>query len=88
MNAKTYKDKVASMGCIICGSPANLHHPRFCIGMSQRSPDWLVIPLCKEHHQDGVYGHAIHNGQQEFEKNYMREEELLAETIKKMMSKV
>jgi len=84
MSKQKYKDAVAALGCIICGGPACLHHPRFVCGMSQRASDWLVIPLCMYHHQWGTYGHAIHNGQQEFEKNYGTEQELLAKTIEKI----
>lgn len=85
---KEYMDWVANQPCLVCGKmPVSLHHPRFCAGMSQRSPDFLVVPLCKEHHQDGQFGHAIHNGQMEFEKNYMSEEEMLVEMIKKLWRK-
>ena len=57
MNAKQYKNKVSSLGCILCRhlgwgpTPACLHHVREGLGMSQRAVDWLSIPLCKEHHQ-------------------------------------
>ena len=64
VNAKAWKSKVAAIGCILCrhhghgGTPANLHHIREGQGMSQRASDWLVVPLCKEHHQGktGVHG--------------------------------
>ena len=87
MNIKEYKNRVASLGCIVeeCTNPASLHHPRFSCGMAQRSSDWLVIPLCRFHHQDGIFGQAIHNGKATFEKNYGTEAALLAKTIKKIM---
>lgn len=87
MNIYDYRNAVFELGCIIdgCDAPPNLHHPRVGLGMAQKSSDWLVIPLCKYHHLDGPFGHAIHNGIREFEKNYMSEMDLLAETIKKMM---
>lgn len=78
---KRHLSKIAALGCIICGAPANIHHPRFACGMSQRASNWLVIPLCPAHHQHGPFGHAVHNGQQEFEKTYGTEAELLAKTI-------
>lgn len=81
---KEHLDRVASMGCLICGAPANIHHPRFVCGMSQRSKHWFALPLCKFHHQDGPFGQAIHNGQQEFEKNYMSEQDMLAEVIRRI----
>ena len=85
MNVKEYKNRVAALGCLICGAPAELHHPRFACGMSQRANDWLVVPLCTEHHRQGTFGHCVHNGAQEFSGNYMSEEDMLAETIKRMM---
>lgn len=81
---KRHLDRVSSLGCIICGAPASLHHPRFSCGMSQRASNWLAIPLCPWHHQQGPHGIAIHNGQQEFEKNFGTEAELLAQTIQKV----
>jgi len=85
MNIKQYKNKVASLGCIISGQPAELHHPRFTQGMSQRASDWLVIPLSKYHHRTGPFGQAVHNGQHIFELNYGKEADLLAMTIKRVM---
>jgi hypothetical protein len=47
---------VQSLGCIACakdgyhGSPAQLHHPRSGVGMSERGNDKDVIPLCIHHH--------------------------------------
>ncbi len=85
MNAKQYKNKVAELGCLICGAPAELHHPRFVCGMSQRANDWLVLPLCFQHHRGGPFGHSVHNGYSEFCKNYAPEEEMLAEVIRRMV---
>jgi hypothetical protein len=85
---KEYKSMVADLGCIVCGAPAMLHHPRFCAGMGQRSSDWLVIPLCSDHHQNGGYGTAIHAGQQAFEQNHGTEEQLLAKTIERVYFRV
>jgi hypothetical protein len=81
-----YKNRVADLGCIVegCGAPALLHHPRFCVGMAQRSSDWLVIPLCPSHHQHGGHGTAIHAGQATFELNHGSEAELLAKVIQRM----
>ena len=66
MTVKQWKPKVAALGCILCRhadlgeTPANLHHIREGQGMGQRASDWLVIPLCKEHHQGNT---GIHGGQ-------------------------
>lgn len=82
---KRHLDKVASIGCLICGAPAEIHHMRTICGMSQRANNWMVIPLCPEHHRTGAYGHAIHNGYQEFAKNYQTEADLLAELLRRIL---
>jgi len=81
---KRHLDRVSALGCIVCGAPASIHHPRFVCGMSQRSKHWLAIPLCPWHHQHGPHGVAIHNGQADFEKNFGSEQDLLAETIRRL----
>lgn len=90
MSAHKWKNIVASMGCILClhlglgETPANLHHVREGQGMSQRASDWLVIPLCKEHHQGktGIHGGRFYH----FWK--MDEMDLLAMTIQQVMKSV
>jgi hypothetical protein len=61
---REFWSKVAAMGCIICGRPAQIAH---CHGASivekMGEPkakgkklaryDWLVLPLCVWHHLDG-----------------------------------
>jgi hypothetical protein len=83
---KAYLSAVAALGCIICGAPAEIHHPRFAVGMSQRASHWLAIGLCSTHHRIGQYGEAIHQGQALFERNHGSEESLLAETIRRMFA--
>jgi len=64
MTSKAWKSNVAALGCILCRhfdlgeTPANLHHVREGQGLSQRASDWLIVPLCREHHQGktGVHG--------------------------------
>lgn len=85
VNVKQYKDKVASLGCLICRRPPELHHPRFVAGAGQRASDWLVIPLCSEHHRTGGHGVALHAGQKTFERIYGTEADLLAQTIREVM---
>jgi len=87
MSVKDHKDRVASLGCLICGRPAELHHPRFVAGASQRASDWLVIPLCAEHHRTGGHGVALHAGQRTFELNYGTEAELLARTFEELSNR-
>jgi hypothetical protein len=69
--------RVAELGCIICGSPAELHHPRTGQGMGQRASNFDVIPLCFQHHRGGKHGVAYHSGRKAFEANFGTEEQLL-----------
>ena len=84
---QSHRKRVAELGCIVCrnlgnpGTPACLHHPRSFAGMGQRASEWEVIPLCPYHHQQGPFGHAIHNGSHEFAKNYGTEEQLLEQVL-------
>lgn len=74
-------DTIASMGCCICGAHAQIHHLRrnpetgAHFGLSQRAPDWYVIPLCPTHHQHGGFGVAIHAGVREWERIHGTEAE-------------
>lgn len=76
-----YMDRVASLGCLICGSPAQLHHPREGQGKAQKAPDWLVVPLCPSHHT-GPEG--IHNRRTFYLRHRMDEWDLLAMTIERL----
>lgn len=49
--------------------------------MGQRSPHYLVIPLCPDHHQSGGAGVAYHASPKQFEALYGTELDLLAQTI-------
>ena len=74
---KDYHAKVAQVGCVICDRPTNLHHPR---GIG--SGHFLVIALCKEHHQGDF---SIHNDRQAFIRVYGSEADMLDETIRRVM---
>ena len=75
---REYLDKVAALGCLICGNHADIHHVRQGMGMAQRAPHiGGTIPLCKLHHQDGGFGVAIHAGQKTFERRHGTEQEML-----------
>lgn len=80
---KQYLSQVAELGCIICGSPAEIHHIRTGMG-HKRAEHNQVIPLCHPHHRTGGYGVAIHAGIKEFEKNFGKELDLLDKTIKQL----
>lgn len=84
-----YLSRVSDLGCAICqeigygATPAQLHHPRFCVGLSERASDWLVIPLCREHHQGDTGFHKL--GPAEFKRRYgFSEPELIAWTIERL----
>lgn len=54
-----HHDRVAALGCLVCGGPATLHHVTGYadrMGRFARS-DKLVAPLCPVHHQ-AVFDHA------------------------------
>jgi hypothetical protein len=74
---KQYLSKVAELGCIICKSPAEIHHIRTGMGIGQRNTNFMVLPLCPQHHRTGGFGIAIHAGQKTWEQNFGTELELL-----------
>ncbi len=78
MNDKQYMNLVAQMPCIHCGQiPVELHHPRFCEGMSQRASNFLVIPACPECHRYGM---------DNFHNSGLDEKKSLAKHIEKVLS--
>ena len=75
-----YKDKkrlamVASYPCLICESPANVHH-FWGQGAGLKASDLLTIPLCRNCHQ-GTGG--LHDNLAAFEKKYGTQKELINE---------
>jgi len=50
--------KVAAMPCLVCHSPANVHHIMRAPGKVRRRDHRWIVPLCRTHHQDrwGVHG--------------------------------
>jgi hypothetical protein len=80
-----YMGRVSAAGCVICGEPAAIHHPRFAAGMGQRASNWLAIGLCFEHHQGEL---SIHGNKRQFEALFGTEERLLAKTIELVFSGV
>ena len=72
---RDYMSRVADLGCICCGQPAELHHPRKHTGLGLRSSHFDVIPLCPNHHRLGKV--SVHLGKVEFEKRYGTQLEIL-----------
>lgn len=74
---KRHMARVAELGCLVCDSPANVHHIR----TERIKNDFLTIPLCREHHQGDF---SIHMSKEQFTKIYGSELDLLAETLKRL----
>ena len=78
---KKHLERVASLGCLVCGQESNVHHIRAGQGTAMRASHYLTIPLCREHHQGDF---SIHNSKREFENIYGSELDLLADTIQRL----
>ena len=79
---KLHFSKVSELGCMICGSPAEIHHVGTYMGGGRDNKK--VIPLCPIHHRNGGYGVAIHAGKKEFERLYGSEQDMLDETLMRL----
>lgn len=82
--AKRYMARVAEQGCALCRAighgetPAEIHHIRTGQGAGQRASDYLVVPLCPDHHRGP---HGIHGDRAAFRNAAITELDLLADTI-------
>lgn len=75
-------DKKRALGCIICGSPAQIHHIQVKAG--QRKDHSKTIPLCFSHHlspEAGLHG----MGRKAWEAIYGTEAQLL-EKVEKLLA--
>ena len=80
---REHMSKVASLGCLVCQRPANVHHIRpIGLGIGNRSSHYETIPLCYDHHQ-GKF--SIHNCKKEFEAMYGTEKQLLQKTLQELI---
>ena len=77
---RRHLDRVASLGCLICDQPANVHHIREGQGIAQRD-HFLTIPLCYDHHQGAL---SIHGNRRQFIAMFGTELNLLSQTIKRL----
>ena len=73
---RDYMSRVAELGCMICGRPAEIHHIRTGKGTT-RASNYEVIPLCPDHHRNGGPGVAIHAGIETWRENFGCELEML-----------
>ena len=80
---KRHMNRVAELGCIICAAPAQVHHIREGMGMSQRASNWLIIPLCPEHHTGAL---SVHKTAKQFANIYGSELDLLAVTLGRLFA--
>lgn len=91
---KTYKTSeeqahmsaVADLGCLICHSPATIHHCGTYMGGGRNH--MRVLPLCEIHHlfgPDAIDGKII--SKRQWEKRFGTEEELL-ELVRKRLASV
>ncbi len=79
---REHLSKVASLGCLVCQRPANVHHIRpVGLGIGMRSGHYQTIPLCRDHHQ-GQF--SIHSCKKEFEAMYGTEHQMLQRTLKEI----
>lgn len=65
--------RIADFGCIICASPACIHHAH--TGSGGRKNHDIVLPLCHFHHQGAQGIHTL--GRKAWQKKYGTEQELL-----------
>lgn len=81
--AQRHMARVATLPCAVCGQPGPslVHHPRFCAGMAQRASDYLVIPLCPEHHAGKT---GIHGDRSAWLLRKIDEPDALADTIRRL----
>lgn len=87
---RKHMGRVAELGCVLCRhlgygqTPAEVHHIREGAGMGQRSPHYLTVGLCPEHHRgsSGVHGLGVRG----FYTRYKLDElDLLSMTIQGLM---
>lgn len=83
--AQRHMGRVATLGCILCAhlnlgaTPAEVHH----IGDSAERSDWLVVPLCPEHHRGANGFHGL--GDRAFQARYkLNELTLLGMTLEEL----
>lgn len=77
-----HMDRVASLGCLVCQMPSEIHHVRIGQGKGQRSSHFRVLPLCGKHHRTGGHGVAFHAGKEIWQEKFGTEEELLVKVEK------
>lgn len=68
---KRWLSAVASLGCLVCGSPAQIHHAVGVTGKHNKVEigHWWLAPLCDEHHRGLHAGETYgHESRKDYEK--------------------
>lgn len=73
--------RIVEMGCIICESPAEIHH-LLNAGMGLKSKRFIA--LCPFHHRTGGHGNAIHAGVETWEGIFGTQEEFYKLTMERL----
>lgn len=89
MNVKRWMGEVAQLPCVVCQriglgeTPAHVHH----LFPPHRRNDWLVAPVCPEHHtgKDGIHGAHRVPFQERFK---IYDEDMMADTIKRVVARI
>lgn len=70
---REYRSFIAQFGCMICGSPPQIHHPRGGsaageAGAGMKSGEAGAIPLCAHHHtgDEGIHRLGVSTWEQQF----------------------
>ena len=82
MNKKQTKELMAKMvedGCIICSSPAEIHHNTHDRARGKKSDKFM--PLCPHHHRLGGHGNAVHAGVETWESIFGHQDELCKKAL-------
>lgn len=74
---REWLERVAALGCVICGGQAEIHHLLKGKAMGKKASHFDVIPLCPFHHRHGGHGIAIHSGVRTWEARHGTEREHL-----------
>ena len=90
MKQKKWQDEVRQLGCVVCDhiglgdeTPAELHH----LFDADRRNDWLVAPVCTEHHRGKEGIHTLHRRTWQM-KYCLTDEDMMAMTIAAMARKL
>lgn len=81
---KEHLNQVASLGCVVCGNFAEIHHVRLGSGLAKKASAYLSIPICASHHRTGGLGVAFHAGRKVWEEKYGSQIELLEKVYKRL----